>query len=82
MSHFDFQLYSKPYVHEKFVQVYVGFLTKFEGSSAEVAGYAAEKCWDAGMRDVTKVRGIIRMLRELTFEEVDRLVKFQVKYRR
>ena len=82
MSRFDYPLYFKPYGREEFINVCVGYLTRFEETQEGIARYAAERCWEAGMRDVRKVRGVIRMLRKPAFEEVDRLVKFQVKYRK
>jgi len=82
MSRFDYPLYFKPYRREEFINVCAGYLTRFEETPEQIARYAAERCWEANERDVRKVRGLVRMLREPTFEEVDRLIAFRAKYRK
>jgi len=80
LSRFDTKLYFSPYSFEEFVSVCRGYLSRYENVPNGLAEYIGIKTWRQLDKDLRTARGISRRLRENTTDDVDRVVRFLMKY--
>ena len=79
MSRFDCQLFFKPYGESEFIHVCREYLSKNEGMPVDIAEHIGKAAWLL-TRDIRTARGISRMVKEPTREEVNRVAQFLYKY--
>lgn len=70
----------KPYDRDTFIEVCRRWLSRAEGVPEELATYIGERVWESLDKDVRRARDIARLLREESREDVERVVKFLLKY--
>jgi len=80
LSRFDTKLYFSPYSFEEFVSVCRGYLSRYENVPRVLAEYIGIETWQQLDKDVRTARGIARRLRENTTDDVNRVVRFLMKY--
>lgn len=72
-------LYLKPYTHQQFVDVVVGYLTNFEDTTEDVAKYIADKVWNLD-KSVRTARGLARMCKKI--DNIDDIINVFRRYSR
>jgi Holliday junction DNA helicase RuvB len=82
LSRFDTKLYFPQYSFEEFVSVCRGYLPRYEKVPEDIAEYIGVQTWQHLDKDLRTARGIARRLRESSFSDVDRVVRFLKKYQK
>jgi len=80
LSRFAFHPYFKEYTRQEFIDVCVGMLTRVEGCPPDVAHLIGVQVYDMGLGDVRKARGVWQLMRAPTEEEVQRIIRMNLKY--
>ncbi len=80
LSRFAFHPYFKEYTRQEFIDVCVGMLTRVEGCPPDVAQLIGVQVYDMGLGDVRKARGVWQLMRAPTEEEVQRIIRMNLKY--
>ena len=80
LSRFAFHPYFKEYTRQEFIDVCVGMLTRAEGCPPDVANLIGVQVYDMGLGDVRKARGVWQLMRAPTEEEVQRIIRMNLKY--
>ena len=80
LSRFAFHPYFKEYTRQEFIDVCVGMLTRVEGCPPDVANLIGVQVYDMGLGDVRKARGVWQLMRAPTEEEVQRIIRMNLKY--
>ena len=74
--HFVFPKYTR----QEFIDVCIGFLTRVESCSPEMAEYIGSIIFDNELGDVRRVRSVWALMNEPTHEEAQRIIQMMVKY--
>ncbi len=80
ISRFAFHPHFPEYSRQEFIDVVVGMLTRVEGCPPDVAHLIGVQVYDMGLGDVRKARGVWQLMREPTEEEVQRVIRMNLKY--
>jgi len=70
------------YDEEEFLKVCTRFLYMREDVEKDLAEYISKKVWEKLGGDVREARGVVRLLREKTREDVNKVIKTLSKYKR
>ncbi|MDD4874771.1 MAG: ATP-binding protein [Dehalococcoidales bacterium] len=80
LSRFAFKPHFPEYTRQEFIDVVVGMLDRAEGCPPEVARLIGVQVYDLGLGDVRAARGVWQMMHDSTPEEVNRVIRLNLKY--
>jgi len=80
LSRFAFHPHFPEYRRDEFIDVVVGMLSRIEGCPEGIAKTIGIKVYDMGLGDVRKARGVWQLMRQPTEDEVERIIRMNLKY--